>query len=169
MPPKRSRLSVVRGSGVPFGVWLIAASALAGLDQWVKHGITARLPLGDAIPLWPGVLHIAHVRNTGAAFSLFEQHPRALMVLSVLLLGWLFLFLWRQPMTSRVQAAAFMLIAGGALGNLWDRLMRGAVVDYIDVVAIHFPIFNLADIWIFCGACLMVASLLVQKSTRSTS
>ena len=137
-------------------LWLLAAIVFA-LDQFTKHLITARLPLGSfgpsGITVFPGFINLVHVGNTGAAWSMFSGQST---LLGLLAFGTLFaIFFWRRPLGLRSPSAqgAFGLLCGGILGNLLDRLMHKYVVDFIDV---HFgnyvyPTFNVADAAICIG------------------
>jgi signal peptidase II len=135
-----------------------------GLDQLSKNWIEARLALGQSIPVIPEVFQITHVKNTGAAFSMLEQYPSLLLAISTLLfLGFLGVSLLKARL-SGLEAAAYGLILGGALGNLSDRLSQGHVTDYLDFVLIRYPIFNLADVFIFCGVVLLIMRFLKSSS-----
>jgi signal peptidase II len=106
------------------------------------------------------VLQLSHVRNTGAAFSLFQEEPIGLLVVSCVLYVLVLLYSVRKPHLSRLETLSLGIILGGAGGNLLDRVLWGGVVDYIDVVAIHYPVFNLADTAIVFGMLgLVLASL----------
>lgn len=132
---------------------LIALAAVfVALDQLVKFYVQASLLPGQSIPVIPDVFHITLVSNTGAAFSLLKQHPEFLLAItSGVFLAFLVYGLFRQ-FRSRLELVGFALILGGALGNILDRLRLGSVTDYFDFVVIHYPVFNLADAFIFCGA-----------------
>jgi signal peptidase II len=128
----------------------------AVLDQGVKVYIQTVLVYGQSLPVIPGVFHITLVRNTGAAFSLLKQYPDLLLVITLgIFLGFLVYGL-RQVSFSSPERLALALVLGGALGNIIDRLRYGSVVDYLDVVLIHYPVFNLADAFIFCGVVILV-------------
>jgi signal peptidase II len=126
------------------------------LDRGTKWMIQDSLAIGESWPLLKDVFHITHVQNAGIAFSLFHQYPAVLVIAtSVLFLGFLIYSLTRNPLQART-VLPLSLLLGGALGNIYDRMMFGRVIDYLDVVAIRYPIFNLADVFIFCGVGLMV-------------
>jgi len=138
-------------------LWALAVVVFA-LDQWTKHWINARLPLGSYgpgahIPVFPGFFNLVHVGNTGAAWSMFTG---ASTVLALLAAGTLLaVFVWRRQLGLRQPAAqmAFGLLCGGIVGNLADRLLHGHVIDFIDL---HFgsyvyPTFNVADSGICVG------------------
>lgn len=143
---------------------LLTISALVILlDRVTKNWIVAHIETGNAIPLIPGVFRLTHVLNTGAAFSLFEAlSPLAVRnaliafsVVAVLVVGTM---LWRVGRTLSVTAVALALILGGALGNLYDRVLLKHVVDFLEVTIIHYhwPDFNVADSCIVTGACLLL-------------
>jgi signal peptidase II len=137
--------------------WLACAPAFA-LDQATKlWTIRALSPpgRGPAVPVLPPILRFKYMTNTGAAFSIFHEHPEILAVIAGALaagvLVWGLFFLAPQE---RLARAALGLIFGGAVGNLADRLARGFVVDFIDI---HWqgrtvwPTFNVADSCICVG------------------
>lgn len=110
----------------------------------------------QSIAVWPGIFQITFVYNTGAAFSLFEQYPSLLLgVTLVLFLVILTIALSRSTM-SRIETIGFSMVLGGALGNIADRLSQGKVVDFLDFVCILYPVFNLADSFIFLGVCILL-------------
>ena len=126
-------------------------------DQLTKWWAVDRLASGPIHVI--GTLDLELSRNTGSAFSLFQGRGPILAVVAVVLVAALGALAWRAPTAGR--AAVLGLIAGGALGNLGDRLFRGdhgAVVDFVDL---HFwPTFNVADACITVGCILLVVSLL---------
>ena len=140
-----------------YALFSIAALGLLALDQWVKHYVTLYIPLGDARPLWPGVVELCTVHNYGAAWSSFSGMRWVLVaVTTVIVLAVLALLLRRTVRHPLGLAACFLVIAGG-VGNIIDRVRLGYVVDMF-----HFefwpsyPVFNVADICIVCGAVLGV-------------
>lgn len=108
-------------------------------------------PLGS-VKLAP-FLRFTYVENTGAAFGSFQGGNYALGAAAVVILG--LLFYWRGDLLKHGPAArwAFILITAGALGNLYDRIVLGCVVDYIDFII--WPVFNAADSFITTGAGLL--------------
>ena len=148
------RLPPVRVA-VASGLFIAAA---IGLDQWVKHLVETRMPLGSHIELLP-FLALFHTRNEGVAFSMFSGSGSAL--LSFVSLGVIALMLWlwsKAEATDRLAHLGFALILAGAAGNLVDRLMLGYVTDYVffHTPVWSFAVFNLADTYISVGAALIV-------------
>ncbi len=126
-------------------------------DQLAKLLVARRLPLGSSIPILPW-LSLTHVHNRGVAFSLLGSVSWALPAGIALTLLFV-LFYNRARWTHGTAAqAGLALLAGGALGNLADRVRVGAVVDYIDLSV--WPVFNLADVAVTAGAALLVLTLL---------
>jgi len=129
-----------------------------GADQITKSMIAARLPFGSygpgaQIEVFPGLLNLVHVGNTGAAWSMFSGMS---VWLGLLALGTLVaMFFWRHTLGLRHPAVqpAFGLLSGGIVGNLVDRFRHGHVIDFLDF---HFgnyiyPTFNVADSGICVG------------------
>lgn len=136
--------------------WIAVLTVIA--DQLVKWGCTG---LTRSVTLLPGVLALTYAENTGMAFSLFSGRAWALGIVSVgcILLGWRVLRRYRLGCVSRVAA---MLMLGGAVGNLLDRVIRGYVIDMFEVLFMEFAIFNVADAALTVGAVLMALSLLLR-------
>ncbi|KGF72197.1 hypothetical protein DO97_11645 [Neosynechococcus sphagnicola sy1] len=136
-----------------------AALGAGLLDRITKLWMMQTFTVGQTLPLWPGVLHLTYVTNSGAAFSLFTQGSGWLRWLSLVVsVGLMAMAIW-GPKLSRWEQAGYGFILGGALGNGLDRFAYGSVVDFLDLRFIHFPVFNLADISINIGiACLLVTA-----------
>ncbi len=126
------------------------------LDQWIKSLVLQEMTLGESIPLWSQVFHLTYLENSGAAFSLLQEHPEFLTGMSSLFFLGFFVYAMTRRGLTRLEFATFALVLGGALGNLWDRFSRGQVVDYLDLTIINYPVFNLADSFIFCGIVLLI-------------
>lgn len=140
--------------------WFVLAASVALADQGSKAWIIGYLPYGDSMDVTP-FFNLVHLLNEGAAFSLFADaggwQRYFLTFLALLISAGLVLLLLRRPDSTR-DAAAFSLILGGAVGNVIDRMVRGAVVDYLDFYlgGWHWPSFNLADSAIVVGVLLMM-------------
>ena len=144
------------------------ALAVFALDQATKSVVEARIGLHEVHSIIPGVFRLTHVKNRGAAFGIFADSPSqlkigVLIVMSVLALGIVMALLWRQQAGARRSGIGLALILGGAVGNLFDRMMHGSVVDFLDFYlgSFHWPTFNVADTAIVVGAGLLVLDMLV--------
>jgi signal peptidase II len=152
--------------------YLSIAFVVVLLDRWTKHMVAQRIPLYRNIQIIPGFFNLTHTENTGAAFSLFANSTAPwktglLIAFSVIALVVVSILLWRNHHAHMVTAIGLSLIMGGALGNLWDRVLRGRVVDFLlfYVKRYQWPVFNLADSAIVIGAGLLVLEILFHKSS----
>jgi signal peptidase II len=123
------------------------AAVVLGLDQLTKHLVRTGIAVGDQQKFLP-FIHLVHVRNTGVAFSLFAGGGTLVLALTLTALGVLVAYLAWRPERPYLWVPTGMLI-GGAVGNLIDRLVHGAVTDFIKPPA--WPAFNLADMSITLG------------------
>jgi signal peptidase II len=129
--------------------WVAAVASLV-LDQLSKYGIVKNLPIDSSWAIWPGVFHITHKINRGAAFSLFSGQgwlPWLSLTVSLFLMG-MALF---GPRVAKLEQFAYGMILAGALGNGIERFALGYVTDFIDLRIINFAIFNWADVSINIG------------------
>src|SRR5712675_3009761 len=152
-------------------IHFVLALAVVLLDRWTKHTVAAHIPMYSHIQIIPGFFRLTHTENTGAAFSLFADSPShwktaMLIAFSVLAMIVVSVLLWKQSRALTMTGIALSLILGGALGNLWDRLASGRVVDFLlfYVKSYQWPVFNLADSAIVVGASLLVLEILFAKS-----
>ena len=144
-------------------VWGVA---LAIADQLLKKLFSGTMQLGESIPVLPGIFHLTYIQNPGAAFGLFENQTLFFIAIAAFLLAFL-AFAYKELAAQGIWVRYGMsLLAGGAVGNLLDRVRLGAVIDYLDFRI--WPIFNLADIGICLGATLIVWGLL-REGGRETS
>ena len=141
--------------------WLWLTLVVLIVDQVSKQLAVSELVLHEAVPLMPS-LNLMLAYNSGAAFSFLSSASgwqRWFFVILALAVSTVLIF-WLRRLTSAqsMQASALALILGGALGNVWDRLLYGYVIDFIDVYygAWHFPVFNIADSAITVGAVLLI-------------
>lgn len=139
----------------------LVVAVIAAADQIAKFAVlNSPLAQGGVIKVISGFLQFRYVENTGAAFSLFSDRTDFLAVFSaVVMIGGLYLIFARK-IRSKVMLASVVMIMGGGLGNLIDRVIHHFVVDYIEVLFIDFPVFNLADSFITVGEFILVAYLI---------
>ena len=151
--------------------YLLIALVVVLLDRWTKHIVAKRISLYSHIQVIPSFFSLTHTENTGAAFSLFADSnahwkTAMLIVFSAIALVVVSVLLWKNHHAHMTTGIGLSLIMGGALGNLWDRLARGRVVDFLlfYVKRYQWPVFNLADSAIVVGAGLLVLEILFAKS-----
>ena len=133
------------------------------LDYIVKHIVRTNMKIGDTIPLIRGVFHITYTENTGAAFSMLSDKTTLLSVVTVAVVGLLLFLLLSDKFRGKFACVLVALIASGGTGNLIDRIFRGSVTDMFDFRLINFAIFNVADIFVTCGALLFIIVFFVSK------
>jgi signal peptidase II len=141
--------------------WLWLAVLVIVIDLGTKAMATAMLTYGNPVPVLP-LFNLTLLHNTGAAFSFLAEAAGwqrwffvvLALVVSVVLVGWLRNLQRHETWT----AVAIALILGGALGNVYDRVVHGYVVDFLHFYwqSWHFPAFNLADTAITIGAAMMI-------------
>lgn len=118
------------------------------VDRVFKIWVLLNLKEGEGFPVWAGVFHVTRVNNTGAAFGLWKNAPLLLMWVSALSVIFILVYLRGHSAANRARYG-WALVAGGALGNLCDRVYFGYVVDFIDLGV--WPVFNVADSCICAG------------------
>ncbi|MEY3464371.1 MAG: Lipoprotein signal peptidase [Cyanobacteriota bacterium] len=133
------------------------------LDQLSKAWALEQLTGHGSQRLLPGLLDLQLTFNTGAAFSLFTGSTRPLAVVSAVVAVAVVVWMQRQRELSRWRLWAVGLLLGGAIGNGIDRWRLGAVVDFLALVPIHFPVFNLADVAINAAVACFLLELLLQR------
>lgn len=145
--------------------WLLALSALIiALDRTTKHWVSHHIAEGNVIVVIPHVFAISHVQNPGAAFSMFADSPHPdrtrwmLTLFAILASVVVFIILLRVGRRLTLAAVSLALILGGAIGNAWDRVAYGTVVDFLQVHIVHYhwPDFNCADSAIVIGGILLL-------------
>ena len=147
--------------------WFAVAAAIVLADQLAKWAALSLLRSGEPVAV-TGFFNLVLVFNRGAAFSFLANAPGwqqpffiAVALSAAAIVSWM---LWRYP-ARRLLCAGLALILGGALGNLWDRVAYGHVVDFLDFHAMgwHWPAFNIADSAISVGAGILIAESFVRK------
>lgn len=145
--------------------WAWLALVVLAADQVSKAWVSAALRLHEQIVVFP-FLNLTRVHNTGAAFSFLSEAPGwqrwFFIILALGVSAGIVLWLRRLGRADRRLAPALALILGGALGNVWDRLRLGHVVDFIDLHYRdwHWPAFNVADSAISIGALILILDAL---------
>ena len=124
---------------------LIFSTALivAVLDQLSKLLIRKNFQLSQPVPLIKNILNITYLTNTGSAFSLFQNLNFVFIIFSSVVVVAIFYIIAKVKENQRLMQFAFGLLLGGTIGNLADRLIYGAVTDFIDFRI--WPVFNIAD------------------------
>ncbi|WP_254023499.1 signal peptidase II [Mesorhizobium ventifaucium] len=143
--------------------YVVLVAAAVTLDQWVKYLVETGLPFQEKVDLVP-FLALYRTYNTGIAFSMFSSFgDTGLVVIAAFVIAVVLYLAARTPSGHVLTRFGFALIVGGALGNLFDRVTYGHVIDYIlfHTPIWSFAIFNLADAFIAVGAVVVVLDELI--------
>ena len=132
---------------------LLLAACVAG-DQLLKYWVVNHLEIGQSAAFLPGLVRLTRLHNTGAAWGSFSGSTALLTAVTAVLLiavAWLVL---KKIIRHPLGLCAAMLVLGGGIGNMIDRICRGYVVDMFDLEFMSYPIFNLADCFVVVGVIL---------------
>ena len=146
----------------------IVAIAVLALDMLTKIWVIRNFKLYESMELIPGLLAFTSVRNYGAAWSILSGQVGLLFAFAVVAMVLLVLFFRKICEGCPERYFALMLLIAGIVGNAFDRIWRGAVVDFIHVHwhnVWHYPVFNVADIAICCGVGIFILSNCLRKSS----
>ena len=116
--------------------------------------MTANIPLGQAQSLLPGVVELRTVHNYGAAWSSFSGSRWLLVAVTCIIVIFVTVLLVRRVVRHPLGVAACCMVISGGLGNIIDRVRLGYVVDMFNLLFMNYPVFNVADILVVCGAVL---------------
>lgn len=153
-------------------LYLVLSLILFSLDRGTKELVVNRLPLHESVPVVEGFFHLTHVTNTGALFGILaglSSPLRGLVFITVPVLAIILIlyFQFRSREDDLLAQAGLSMILGGALGNLYDRVFLGHVIDFLDfsVAGYHWPAFNIADSCICLGVLLLVLDLYYREQS----
>ena len=131
-------------------IFLLFAVFAFGFDRFTKALVLSNLKGHTPFVLIPGVFELTYFENTGIAWSMLDGQTAFIIGMGVLLTLLVLYFVWRAPTDKKFHVVYILtgLFIGGALGNMYDRLSLGYVVDFLYFSLIHFPVFNIADSFI---------------------
>ena len=115
-----------------YGILAALAAVIVGLDQWTKWLTVTHIPStnGSAVvKAIPGFFHITHIKNTGAAWSMLEGQTWLFVLVTAAFFAIVGVLIWKKVLQKKFELVCLAMIAGGALGNLIDRVVSGAVTD----------------------------------------
>jgi signal peptidase II len=142
--------------------WLLAAAVVAA-DQGSKAAVVEALRPGESVQVVPGILSLSLRSNRGAAFGALAHAGIALVFIAIGVIALLTAYGPRAAGVHRALGAGLACELGGAAGNLSDRVLRGSVVDFVDIHI--WPVFNVADIAIVVGA-VLIGYFIVHEDPR---
>lgn len=137
-------------------VYLLISAILLAVDQYVKWLTVTYIPLGHTVEFIPGFMSFTHLRNHGAAWSMFEGQMWFFIIVTVIVMSVTFFYLNKFAATNKIISTSLALIIAGGFGNLIDRVRLGFVIDMFQTEFIRFPIFNMADIFLVIGVFMLM-------------
>lgn len=146
---------------------VLLALVVVVIDQLAKYYIQSKMVPGMSIPVIDGIFHITYVLNPGAAFGILEHQTAFFLVVAVILIIAIAYYYPRIPHGYRLLRLGIGLQAGGAAGNVIDRIKTGYVVDFLDFRV--WPVFNIADMAIVTGVVLIVYNTLYLSGRKDES
>ena len=154
-------------------VWLMIIAGIVFLDQLTKWLTVINLDLGESVTVIEGFFNFKYVRNTGAAFSMFDEPDERwiFMTISTVAIIAMFIYLFKNRKGDRLLCVALSFIVGGGLGNMVDRTLLGYVVDFLDIIIwhtpegrpVHFATFNVADTFVCVGVGLFALAVILEE------
>lgn len=147
------------------------ASSFMLLDQIIKLIVINNMEISQEIKIIPKFFSLFYLRNTGAAFSIFGNKTLFLIIISIICLIVLKNYIKKLQRVTNLTIISLGILVGGIIGNLFDRVLRQAVIDYLsfNIFGYSFPVFNLADIGITIGALLLIIDLLIEEKEKKIS
>ena len=146
-------------------LWIILLVLIIFADQLSKWLVVALLQGKESFYVIPGVLRFTYVENDGAAFGMLDDHRWVFLVLSTVMIIALILYIVKYKPSSKWVMTSLILIVGGGIGNMIDRILLGYVIDFIDFCA--FPqlwrwVFNIADSAVCVGTFMLSVWLIID-------
>lgn len=136
------------------------------IDQLAKGYVTASMHLGQSIPVVKDYFYITYVVNPGAAFGIFEHQRLFFIIVALLFVAAIVFFRKKILKENTLFQWGVGLLMGGAIGNLYDRLQNGLVIDFFDFR--FWPVFNIADVAICIGAAFIMFDVCFRRGVDDT-
>ena len=146
-------------------LWIIIIAASVILDQVTKTIVMNTMELYQTIPVIEDVFSFTYIHNYGAAWGLFSNHRWVFIILTAVALVIMPILLYKYRKVHFLFSFSLSLIIGGAIGNMIDRIGLGYVVDFLQATFIDFPVFNIADVCVVCGAIMMFIYIIFLDKT----
>ncbi len=147
-----------------YAVLVGVAGLIVTLDQWTKYLVRTLIPFGQSWTPWPWLApyaRLVHWQNTGAAFGMFQGFGLVFTVLAFIVAIAILYYYPRVPGKEWALRIAMVMMLGGAVGNLIDRLTQGTVTDFISVGT--FAVFNVADASISVGTAILILAVWISE------
>lgn len=130
------------------------------IDQITKFLVETNL-INTKVPVIENIFYLTYLQNTGGAWGLLENNKMIFIIVIPIVLIAIFIYLFKCKNISKLESLGFCIVIGGAIGNYIDRLVRGYVVDFIDLVV--WPVFNIADVAVVVGVGLIIVGASIAR------
>jgi signal peptidase II len=147
---------------------------VVALDQFTKFMVLHSLQLNESVPLWPDILYLSYIQNSGAGFGLLANLGSTVRIpffIAITLAASFMIYTYQRliPHEKQMTRIALGLVWGGALGNLTDRLLYGQVIDFIDVRYNDYPwyVFNFADACVTAGVLFLLFEFIAWNHKKA--
>jgi signal peptidase II len=149
---------------------IIISTLVFFIDQLVKLIVSLNLNLNSSINIISDFFKITYLTNTGAAWSIFNNHSYLLIFISLAVFIFL-IYYSHYFIMNKHNTIAFGLVFGGLLGNLFDRIFHGYVIDYLDfkLINYNYPVFNLADTALVIGIVMLIVAIVKGEDKNEFS
>lgn len=144
-------------------IWAAVTVLVVILDWVTKKAVSGSMALYESFPVIKNVFNITYVKNTGASFGMLSGARWFFVALTVFLIATIIFYIIENKITSKLFMLSASFVIGGGIGNLIDRVMTGAVVDFFDFCLINFAIFNVADCFVVVGVILMAIYFITDE------
>lgn len=140
------------------------------IDQISKILFNRYLVLGKSYTIFEKFFYVTKTYNDGVSFSMLSGHKNLIILIALLIMVFLFLYMQKFK-ESKKNILAFSLVYGGLFGNLIDRVIYGYVIDFLDfyIFGYNYPVFNLADTFIFIGVCILIYAVYLGEDNDNSS
>lgn len=146
-------------------LYLLAIVVLVAADQFSKYIVVLNIAEGTKITLIKDFFNLTYIKNYGAGFSILQNQTVFLTVIGILAIIFVGYLLVKSKNNETLNRICYLLIIGGTIGNLFDRIRFKYVVDFLDfyIFGYDFPVFNIADSFLTIGCILLIISILLES------
>ncbi|MFC4409282.1 signal peptidase II [Chungangia koreensis] len=146
------------------------AAIIVILDQWTKWLVVQQMEIGERVSIVEPYIALLSHRNKGAAWGMLEGQMWLFYIVTAAVVVGILYYFHTHGKDQPLLKVSLMVLLGGAVGNFIDRLLRGEVVDFVDilipVVNYDFPIFNVADAALTIGVIMMIIYILFEEKLQ---
>jgi len=148
-------------------LFVLSSIIIITMDQVTKYLVNTKISLNSSIEIIPGIIFISHVKNSGAAFGVFQNRTNILIIISVIAIILIIILKIKLNLNSIFYNISLGFILGGAIGNLIDRIIFGEVIDFLHLR--YFAVFNVADSFICIGFGIIIILILKNYFKRGAN